>query len=608
MIAGIDVMTPCNHANSVFHQKADFKGHVFESFADFSNAEFQGEVDFSGAVFKDGASFANATFICFGKDVSFENAVFLDSENHVNFSGAQFGRPWQRDFGEWRIGFQLKDGQYNLLRFKSAETDPATHEILENIPPLEEKNMIAFVQPWGMERHADEIAESFRIFRANPKSVSFSNCRFGDNASPAPSEEETKKTEVLKGNINFINSQFFNQGHVDFNSATFSNAGGVAFNSATFKQKGELGFRNIIWMQSGEADFRNMIFEETLNIKFDECLFICGGDIDFRDTRFPEKGSLMFQRCYFSVPDKNGKVDFTGTFFRHTIFEGGPISWLSGETDKERKPQAILKDRLQKNYETLPEKVSQRIEAIEAPIPQFPKVFDDNTLVLWQDLTSESAKNLTFLNTAFNKSLFNGMTLSHIQLNASHWQKVGERRILHDEKILKEDASETELRDIQDQYTQLKNNLESKGGDQQAGYFHHGEQEIRQKIRLLNKSPSDLGLWCLGVIYKRTSGYGEEPVRAIEVTISFILILMFFNCGTTGFITFPENTLVEFGPWLFKTFVQTISPFSWKSILAENAITSANVWRYSVFFIGQLLLLAIQIPLTVMTVRRHFKR
>ncbi len=687
----------CNYSEATFKGDANFKGKVFECFADFSGTIFHGEVDFSGAVFHDGASFQGAQFICNGKDVLFENAVFLPSVNDIDFSEALFGLPYERDFGEWRIGFEVVNGQFNLSRFKQNKTEPAEHERLKDLPM--EGNLQDFLKPWGMQEFADKIAQSFKIFRDNPKKVSFANCRFGDMDLPDLSEteqqaitdkenkyidplfsdeksdnakerlsvftdhysnkegasdliNEDKKTTVTqilarhltrehmaslrKGkegevdfscaqfcnqtSVDFSNTLFFNPGNAGFQSATFSNAGAVDFDSATFSnaewvtfnsakfepQKG-LFLNKIIWIQHGRLDFSSAVFKETLNSKFNECLFLTGGEVVFKDTRFPEQGSLMFQRCYFST---KAVVNFTGAFFRHTTFEGGPIGWLKDKKPDEREPQAILKERLGEKYATLPQAVRDRIEGLPK-IPKFSLVFDENTEVWWKDLTTESAKNLTFSNTAFHKSLFNGVTLSHIQLNASHWRENDGRSILNGEKKLFAEGrtpSVVELKDIEDQYTQLKNNLEQQKAYQQAGYFHQGEQEIKQKIRLCERTSANQLDWVLGGWYKWSSGYGEKPLQTLIATLILVSSLTLFNCATNRFMGAELSQPFLSGPVFFKTLIQSISPFSWKVIAEEGYITELNWWQYAEFFAGQVLLLGIQLPLLVMTVRRRFKR
>jgi len=81
-----------------------------------------------------------------------------------------------------------------------------------------------------------------------------------------------------------------------------------------------------------------------------------------------------------------------------------------------------------------------------------------------------------------------------------------------------------------------------------------------------------------------------------------------YNCATNGFMGAELTQPWVNGPVFFKTLMQTLSPFSWKVIADEKIINDSNWWQYVVFFVGQLLLLGIQFPMMVMTVRRQFKR
>jgi uncharacterized protein YjbI with pentapeptide repeats len=702
------VLKTCEFANAVFVEDAVFAEKTFDCFADFSNAEFQGEVDFSKAVFLKGVSFKGAKFFCNGKNVSFEEAFFLPSENNIDFSNAHFGNPYHLELDGWRISFQLEienneEKIYHLIRSKKEAGKTTTTETLRD---FKEEGLADFLKPWEMQDQAEAITKAFKIFCGNPNTVSFARCQFGEMDFPELNEEELKNIKIklnqrfsnssqewaptfeafyakkeglsiaekqkqicelvyatdekkrnLEGantlfavakvlgvvlerdqllplirgaatHVDFSNSKFSNQGDAIFYSANFSNGESVDFNSAKFLPQKELYLNQVLWLQNGDLDFQKAEFRETLDIKFDECLFMPGGYITFNNTRFPEKGSLMWQRCYFAM-EEDKKIDFSECVFRHTLFSGGTITWLKEEEGK---------------YDSLPQQARQRIEAFKQPLPLFSRIFSDNSKVLWSDLTTESAKHLTFLNTNLSHSLFNGMTLSHIQLNACHWQGENKQKPrLYYEETLKKDASESELRQLEDQNTQLKSNLERQGSYLQAGYFHRGEQETRQKIRWRKKNYS---LWFFGALYGFFSDFGEAPMRTVLMTLASILLLTSFNLYTKDFLASVKNqaaiknkialkskipgkaktqavnnipsktklqvegtpTPSESPTAIFKTFVQTVSPFSWKSIVDHTTFTSTNVWRYAVFFIWQVFILAIQIPLTVMTVRRHFKR
>ncbi|MCH8314194.1 MAG: hypothetical protein IID17_14560 [Nitrospinae bacterium] len=234
----------------------------------------------------------------------------------------------------------------------------------------------------------------------------------------------------------------------------------------------------------------------------------------------------MFQRCYFA---RTPIIDFTGAVFRHTTFEGGKISWLEDQPD--RTLTAVLKNRLKEKFDDLPQEAKDRIESLVMAIPEFSNVFDDGVEVLWKDLTTESAKNLTFRLTNLSGSKFDGMTLTHIQLNAPTWAVKDRRNVLYEDLQSKgEKRTADQLRNIEDQYTQLKNNLERQGNYLHAGDFHYGEQEVRRERLIKEKGfytdIPNIFKYLLATFYKAVSGYGERPERAVLATL---VMLLFFQ-------------------------------------------------------------------------------
>jgi len=288
------------------------------------------------------------------------------------------------------------------------------------------------------------------------------------------------------------------------------------------------------------------------------------------------------------------------------MFEGGPIEWL-----KEREEwEGDLKSALEDKYGKLSETAEKRIDKL-GKIPEFTYVFHKDVEVLWKDLTTESAKHITFRLTGFYKSVFDGMTLSHIQLNAPEWlENEKGRKILYKEEKNKS-PSEPQLKNLADQYTQLKNNLERQGNYLHAGNFHYGEQEIRRRILLKdwNKLPN-FGFWPWGdvkkvshigslyattTLYKWLSGYGERLGKAIMVFLLLLFAIPFLLCW------------IKSGPpeKYFDILVQLIAPASW----AKPGVKVSGDPAFYVFLIfSQIVLLGVQLPLLIMAVRRRFKR
>ena len=473
------------------------------------------------------------------------------------------------------------------------------------------------------------------------------------------------------GAVRFGFAKWSNGGHVGFRSAVWSNGGDVGFGSTSFNNKGGIGLAHLILANGGKGAFSKIRFREEAEVRFDECLFIPKEKLSFRGARFPEKGSTMFQRCFFG---RTPEVDFTGAYFRHTSFEGGDVGWLKEDpkfTFQQNRLQEILKklsrlgnlpgwlekyrnmavpsegagqalppggsgsepqsgpDQEGRQDSSPPSRLRMTFNRIfcrfsknlshrnsgDSSQPQKPTpVFDPETRVLWKDLTPESARHLTFRLVNLSRSIFDGMTLSRIQLNAPGWDNSKDRGALYEEVQMSLAMPLYEkLRDIEDQYTQLKNNLERQGNYLHAGDFHYGEQEIRRKILEHKglKNPDNLIPWILSTVYKAVSGYGERPWRAIMVSICSLFIL-------TGMLTWagtdfsqlnhlpPQEWFFKGGVKAFKSFLILITPFSWKQEI--TGIAPSNFWFYFCLVSGQIFFLAIQVPLLVMAVRRRFKR
>lgn len=544
------------------------------------------------------------TFFYPQMDVDFKKALFFNGR-HVEFNFARFGNSGDVGFDSacfsngGDVGFRLSSfGNSGGVWFHSP--------IFSNGGDVE----------FSSATFANGGFAGFNsaVF-GNVKNVRFIYVTFGNDGNVGFDSTTFGNDE----DIFFDSTRFNNSGSVQFSSASFSNGGYVGFDSAIFSNKEKVDLSKIVWMNDGNLNFSIKEFREMLSLKFDECLFLCGGDIFFKEARFPEKGSTMFQRCYFG---RTPLVDFTGTFFRHTSFEGGDISWLK---KKDKTPEQILRERMGKKYDDLSPETKKELNTRTTP------VFEEGTTVLWKDLTTESAKNLTLRRVNLSHSIFDGMTLSHIQLNAPEWFTKKEkwclffkenRRVLFEETIIEHDYSN--LRNIEDQYTQLKNNLEKQGNYLNAGYFHYGEQEIRKKILELENKKRFLPSFplFLAQCYKWFSGYGERPWRALVSTLVmaflFSLVLAALNINTDIKVLLSQEEFFEKGvAKLFKSFAEVITPLSWSFSWKETATSWVEFWAKLTFIKGlrlfflvvfQVFLLGIQLPLLVLAVRRRFKR
>jgi hypothetical protein len=621
-----------------------FKGGTFKCFADFSNKPFSTGIDFSGAIFEDGASFKNAVFQTHGQDVLFDETIFLPSENSVTFAKAQF------DSGSRKVSFKkchFKNGgavdfsftkfsNTGLVDFRSASFTNG-RSVSFRSASFDNGRSVSF----RFANFSNSGSVSFRSASfTNVGTIDFRSARFTNGGAVSYRSAsftnsvnvEFRSTSFANGgDVSYHYANFMNGGDVGFNFAIFTNGANVDFRNANFTNKKSFYFRQLIWANLGELLWNQVNFKETTVVKFEECLFLSGRTVLFNVAQFPKDGSLMFQRCYFA---KTKKIDFTGTFFRHTIFEGGNISWLKGQ--KDRTLNAILKKKLKERFSHLPQKTRDKIDSLNIKTPEFSKVFAQGAIVLWKDLTTESAKNLTFRLTDLSGSIFDGMTLSHIQLNAPTWAEYNGRAILYEEKKLRDAGGKLkieDLRNIGNQYTQLKNNMERQGNYLHAGSFHFSEQELRlerleanrnerRKTREWPKFPdfktkklnstqikayskelwrviaTDTKSYFLSFLtrcYRFLSGYGERPARAVGVFVG-VFALLWVGVG-----------VFDGQEGAFKPFVEVSTPFSWAKPLVKG---DPLIWKWHFLLLipVQLFLIGVQLPLMILAVRRRFKR
>lgn len=566
---------PVTHTNldlsgkNLPQNQCDFKGHIFEDKATFIRTTFAGLANFEGATFKNGVDFSNARFLA---GASFWEAKFIN-KGVVSFSYAKFENKGQVSFDSARFANE------GYVSFESA----------------------SFKNEGNVFFH--------RVKFENKGHVSFDFTSF-DN----------------EGVVAFDFARFENQEGVHFDAIRFQNKGGVSFCRAEFENEGDVKFEKVIWANKGKLDFSKIKYRNDINIQFHECLFLCERKVDFSTSYFPEKGTLVFQRCHFDLKKYDvwgyfelPEISFNKSWFHNTMFEGGSIEWISdfltgievredhgdlGRSDDEKKIEKIIKDH---------------------KVPFNTSVFMGDEVVLFKDLTTESAKHLTFRLTDLSRAKFDGMTLSHIQLNAptwwqekGWWEKNGRSMLYEEYEMRMESAEKTingriseyfsnpsgekdmQMKNLENQYTQLKTNLDKQGDYYNAGYFHYGEQEMR-RLRI--------GWWGRNIIllnlYRACSGYGERAPRAFV----YVLIVIFLFSGMLLLVDFKDVLQVwnpsELLTTCTKIVVELITPFSWRGKIGD--ITGSNLWHYAFLILGQILLY-IQIPLLIMAVRRRFKR
>lgn len=569
-----------------FHNNGDISFYLTDFYnksdISFSSTKFynEGKISFDSTSFKNQKNvfFDSAEFYSKEK-ISFDSANFYN-QGEVSFDSSKFNNQDQVTF--FSTSFHNSDNiNFYLVSFQN-KGDVFFDEV-----KFKNHGYIFF--------DLAEFLNNGNIYFTNTqfnnlRGISFSSIKFHNVGSL----NFFSASFTNKDHVNFSQTEFHNIGHISFELSRFFNDGDVFFDSITFKNKGSVQFKKVIWLNSRNLIFDNTLFEGFINVQFIDNFFLSKNSISFQEIRFSEEGSCQFQRCLFSGTKL---VIFNACYFQHTTFEGGHTKWLFEKF---------------KNFDDEIMEYFRHLKIVDKhDKPLFKNVFEDEIEVLWKDLTTESAKNLRFRLTNFSGSIFDGTTLSHIELNAPKWDESLGRKALAKEVALREkgkikpDTNIDELRDLKNQYTQLKNNLEQKGDYQHASDFHYGEQEIRlERFKLIRKLErknfKHLDGYILTTLYKLLSGYGERPLRAFLVFIGGLLFsaLLLFNIEN-----FAEPTQGKAS--YFKALVQLITPFSWKNGLQDNF---SFTWDKFILIGSQFLLLGVQLPLMVLAIRRKFKR
>jgi hypothetical protein len=364
----------------------------------------------------------------------------------------------------------------------------------------------------------------------------------------------------------FSSAHFANEHYLVFDKASFTNHGKVLFDFAGFMTKGGVSFFYTLFANKNNLSFEWARFQEWVEVRFEETLFLCGGTVDFKGTRFPEKGSLTFQNSYFGngvgEVEKGSRasriLDLEGAFFRNATLNGGQISWLFelSHGGNEVFLSEILKSR------KLPP------PSTDAMIPVETQVFGKDLEVNWRGITSGSASNITLRMVDISRSRFDGLTLQNIQLNSVHFLEGFNRRILYGEVLAEmvyqkakksangpnETASVKKryllkVRELEDQYGQLRNNFERMGDYRSGGEFHYSEQEMRRKRY------SFFNRWfSLTNLYRIFAGYGEKPLRAGFWLVAFLLLFPFVFLGIQQFLPRFAAVCVEAVPFFLSPF------------------------------------------------------
>ena len=364
----------------------------------------------------------------------------------------------------------------------------------------------------------------------------------------------------------FSSANFANEHYLVFDKASFTNHGDVLFDFAGFMTKGGVSFFDTLFANKKNLSFEWARFQEWVEVRFEETLFLCGGMVDFKGARFPEKGSLTFQNSHFGNGICEGEkgsrasrvLDLEGAFFRNATFNGGQVGWLFelSHGGNEVFLSEILKSR----------KLSP--PSVDTIVPVETQVFGKDIEVNWRGITAGSASNITLRMVDISRSRFDGLILQSIQLNSVRFLERFNRKVLYDEVLAEmvyqktkksangpnETASvkkrySLKVRELEDQYGQLRNNFERMGDYRSGGEFHYSEQEMRRKRYTF------FDRWfSLTNLYRVFTGYGEKPLWAGLWLVAFMSVFPFLFLGIQQFLPSFVEASVELAPFVLSPF------------------------------------------------------
>ncbi len=538
-------------------------------------------------------AFDNANFFCRG-DVLFDGTLFANGDD-TSFDRASFANGGSASFDQASFA---NGGSVSFVVASFANGGSVSFVVAS----FANGGYVSFAEAsFANGGSASFVVASF----ANGGYASFDEASFANGGSASFG----RASFANGGYASFDEASFANGGSTRFDRVSFANDEDASFRGASFACGGAISFNNTLFANKNDVGFNSIKTKEDLDIKLYECLFLCGGKVSFANATFPAKKPTMFQRCHFALCPE---VDFSGAVFRQTSFEGGEIGWIKEIATADSLKDKVPLERIFDNRDiTIPERLK------GSYIPILTNVFEGGVRVVWKDLTVESAKNLLFRLVNFSGAIFDGVTLKHIELNAPQWGMYRGRRILQAEKelygkfnffrrLFPNEACRSELRNIQNQYTQLKSNLEKYGDYASAGDFHYGEMEMRRKHNNIFQQ-----IFTLTNIYRLSSGYGERPFRSLMATLTLLGGLMLLSYWAY-YSPITEHSLNYINPETDSNFTQfvkilghVLKPYS--ETLPAEGLNDKNAWYFFLLYFGKILLY-LQTLMFALAVRRRFKR
>ncbi len=243
----------------------------------------------------------------------------------------------------------------------------------------------------------------------------------------------------------------------------------------------------------------------------------------------------------------------------------------------------------------------------------------------WSFFDQDCSK-LAFLNQDLSRARFLGADVRDTRFESCRWLESSDSapyNQVYDETLLEHDSSDPtwdqQQRKLESLYRQLKKNLEENHDYRQAGQFHYREMRVRERIlrHATKKSLSDyvdLGFYAS---YRTFADYGESVLKLMHFVIFIFMgtTLGLASCQEVPAVLHGDRSVCSSWSCLgifacllwdyFKVAVFSLVPIPYtKAFLEGLELNSAS--QFLVIF--EAILLAILVPLLVMSVRRKYRR
>jgi hypothetical protein len=332
---------------------------------------------------------------------------------------------------------------------------------------------------------------------------------------------------------------------LNFNKAVFGD--GASFGGAKFGDRayfGEAVFGNEAYFKfatfGDEAFFEGAKFGN--GASFGGAVF--GDRADFLGAKFGDRAD------FFHANFGNGAI-FSGAnfgneaYFGEAVFGDGAFFFDANFGDNTIFSETIFKGSVKLGITCIKAVFHKAVFGGEAALDR---------------LTAE--KEIIFKDIDTRNLLFEGAMWRKMRFETCTWNETKEGRIvIQDEVLLNKKAenpkenTEESIGHVQDIYRALKLNFKNDHDEYMASFFHASEKEMLTKRTKIDKP----FYWFVLHAYRFSSGYGENPRKALNALL-LLLLLAFVFFGSVG-LTEKENIPIT----LFKNVENVYYP-DWENI------------------------------------------